>query len=79
MRKLRVGDEVRIEFLDHCKHSSLPSPGALGFYVYGKIVEDTSLCYVVGCWVSTTKGDVDNIEAFTVLKSTIKQIKRIKY
>ena len=68
-----VGDEVRIRFLDHCTGGDEPCE----FFVYGRIFLTKRFHYVVDVWCYpdiTDPDRSDNVDRFSILKSTISEI-----
>ena len=78
--KLSVGDEVRIEFLDH-GHNAKDS---LLFKVYGEITEITQTAYKVLSWGYVNDVDraadsnTDNEDWFIIVKKAVQSIKVFK-
>lgn len=77
--KAKEGDLIEVEFLDHSSGTE-PYP----FKVWGRLVKVCKKYIYVVCWdhVDTSKVDYNtdnNIEGYSILKSCIKKIKRLKY
>lgn len=74
---MRVGDEVRIAFLDHCKGND-PHSVPLEFYAYGRILRVAPNHVVLANW-QETNGTVDsNTEVSVILRSAIQKVRRLK-
>ena len=71
----RVGTVVQVMFFDHVKNGP-----EINCVVYGKIIKSTKLSYTIASWDIITSNKVlrkNNMETFTILKSTIVSLKEL--
>ena len=74
--RVRKGDEIAIDFLDHGESSQ----GPLEFTVYGRVVSQDKNHIVVASWVyldtdKRFRDDDYNVTQFTIVRSTIRAIR----
>jgi hypothetical protein len=77
--RVRKGDEVAIEFLDHAEASQEP----MDFTVYGRVIVNHKDHIVVASWVYSDpktrfRGDDINVTQFTIIRSTIRAIRFVR-
>lgn len=77
--RVRKGDEIAIDFLDHGESSH----GPLEFTVYGRVISQDKNHIVVGSWVYMDPGkrikpDDYNVTQFTIVRSTIRAIRFVQ-
>ena len=77
--RVKKGDEIAIDFLDHAQASHEP----IEFTVYGRVLSQTANHIVVACWVyadpaKRIKPDDYNITQFSIVRSTISAIRFVR-
>lgn len=77
--RVKKGDEIAIDFLDHAEASH----GPVEFSVYGRVLSQTPTHIVVACWVYSDpakriKADDYNVTQFTIVRSTIRAIRFVR-
>jgi hypothetical protein len=77
--KVRRGNEVAIDFLDHGESSQ----GPLEFTVYGRVISQDRNHIVVASWVYSdpakrVKHDDYNVTQFTIVRSAIRAIRFVR-
>jgi hypothetical protein len=74
--RLRKGQIVCVEFLDHCTGATEPLP----FAVYGRLahIDDKSLSVDVWCHRHKRHAYDDNVERFTIIRSAITKIVQLQ-
>lgn len=70
--RLRKGQLVAVEFIDHVQHSNEP----LTFVVYGRLLQVDRRSLVVGCWcyAEPRKKFDHNVDRYTIVRSAITKI-----
>ena len=73
--RLRRGQVVEVEFLDHCEGGGVP----IAFTVWGRLLTVDPVSITVAGWTYTDKAarqdpSDPNIKSWTILRSTIKSI-----
>lgn len=76
--KLKLGEPVKITFLDHCSRPGLDGSGPMLFDAYGILVEDEPEYYTVAAWIGPDLVVDQNTEMYVILKSTVKAKRRLK-
>ena len=74
--KLRVGQLVAVEFMDHVEDGSEP----MACTVYGRVAKVHKDFVTVDCWCYTnieTEYD-SNVKRYTILRSTVVTMKELK-
>jgi len=73
--RLRKGQIVCIEFVDHVRDASIPLP----FAVYGRLSQITPKALSVDCWChqNPTLPHDDNVERYTIVRAAITKITRL--
>lgn len=71
----KVGDEVRIAFIDHVEGTDEVEE----YYVYGRVAKVTKRSYTVDSWAlqdasRDREADRDNITTFTIIRATISEV-----
>lgn len=72
--KVKVGEIVRVDFLDHSEHQNNPGQGAISFKVYGVVshVDDVELRLVNWGYLENGKDPGDgNEHAYSIVRSAI--------
>lgn len=77
--RVRKGDEIAIDFLDHVEASHEP----MEFTVYGRVISQDKNSIVVASWVYLDPGkkirpDDYNVTQFTIVRSTIQAIRFVR-
>jgi hypothetical protein len=69
MSRLRVGDEVRVRFLDHVEDGSEP----IEFVVYGRVADMNSSKIVVDSWAYAdgARGYDSNVKRYCLLRKVV--------
>lgn len=82
MRQPVIGDIVFLKFYDHAQYSGVGAVvghrGYIECEVYGRILGSNRLSYEIGSWVTKAKEDSINNEGFSVLKSTIIEVRVLR-
>jgi hypothetical protein len=76
--KLKLGDVVAVQFLDHCENAhDGGSDEPLPFFVFGKVGAITKRAITVDCWcyVDKTAARDCNVQSYTVVKTAILDVK----
>ena len=70
--RLRKGQIVAVEFLDHCEGADAPIP----FAVYGYLVSASRKSLTIDSWryLDPVKPYDDNVKRFTIVRSAITRI-----
>ena len=76
--RLRRGQVVEVEFLDHCEGGGVP----IAFTVWGRLLTVDPVSITVAGWTYADKTAAQsptdpNIKCWTVLRSTIKTIRQL--
>ena len=74
---MKLGTIVCIEFLDHVKSNGDGVPPIL-CRVYGEVVKDEPTYYTVATWITDNDYLSHDNETFSILKSTVKRVRRLK-
>lgn len=77
--RVRKGDEIAIDFLDHVEASQSP----LEFTVYGRVLSQDKTSIAVASWVYQDPGkkirpNDYNVTQFTIVRSTIQAIRFVR-
>lgn len=77
--RVRKGDEIAIDFLDHVEASQEP----MFFTVYGRVIAQTKTSITVASWVyqdaaKRIKPDDYNVTQFAIVRSTIQAIRFVR-
>jgi hypothetical protein len=75
---MKKGDIVHIVFLDHASYSGMEEKGALEIECFGRIHAVTKHTYELVAWTPLTEEHEHNAECYSIVRSTIKKIKRLK-
>lgn len=76
-KRLRIGQLVWIEFLDHCANHDRP----MMCRAYGKISSISKLHITITVWevIGENKADTSlNAERFTIVRSAIRQVQHLQ-
>jgi hypothetical protein len=69
----RVGDEIRVDFLDHCEDGD---GEAIQFTVYGRVLKINRAVLQVGCWVYTAPTETDsNEKKFDIVRKAVTNVR----
>ena len=74
--RLRKGQIVEVEFLDHVEGGSVP----LAFVLYGRVAAITREAVVIDswCYASSTERYDPNVNRHTIVRSAIKRVSQLE-
>lgn len=77
--KVKVGDIVKVTFLDHCAIQGGDTPLVpLRFETYGRVIVAHKDYLTLATWIDPAGSVDDNTETFVILRSTIEQLRRLR-
>jgi len=74
---MKIGQEYRITFRDHISYTGTGYDEVL-CTIRGKFVRDTAHSYELVIWEVLTPGLENNNEYFSILKSTVTNVRRLR-
>lgn len=75
--KVKTGDLVEIEFLDHvCTTGGIASP--IKCRAIGEVLHTDKKAIYIASWLTEEPNDVDNMDSHTILKNAISKINILK-
>lgn len=75
--KVKAGDLVEIEFLDHvCTTGGIASP--IKCRAIGEVLHTDKKAIYIASWLTEEPNDVDNMDSHTILKNAISKINILK-
>jgi hypothetical protein len=76
-RQVKVGDAVSVVFLDHCERGGGEGSGPMVFEAMGRVTEITKEYVTIAPWISPDLVVDNNTDTYVILRSTIKQLRRL--
>jgi hypothetical protein len=75
---IKPGSIIHVAFLDHYSYTGANDVGVMSIDAYGKVTVVTKLTIEIGSWITGDVQHAHNNESFSILKSTIINVKVLK-
>jgi hypothetical protein len=77
-RAVKIGDAVSVTFLDHCERNGDEGSGPMLFEALGRVTEIAKEYLTIAPWIAPDQVVDNNTDTYVILRSTIKQLRRLK-